>query len=375
MTAPAAVVTRYAGLTRAQAALVVALVVLAALWLVRGALSSATPRAAVAAPPGGLGDVALYEAVVARVRAGEGYYTAVGTELRARQYPLKPALNWRQPTYAWLLAGLPSVHVGRAMLVAIGLAVVLLARRWWARSSRGGRATATTAVMAVTMAGCFVWNFVFLQESWAGFFIALSVCLYALDLWPLGLAACLLALAFRELALLPCAVGLALAVRARRWPEVAAWVVGLGLYAALMAWHFSVVQHHLQPGDPSRSWITFGGAKFVLATSQWNGCLMLLPRWGAALLLPLMLLGLGGWRDEGAARAALIVLGYLATFCVLGDTFNDYWGSVYAPLLSFGLLALPACLRDLARVLARPPRSGGDDGRREQQQGGAEVRG
>src|SRR4029077_4416466 len=112
------------------------------------ALSSATSSAGAVVPPGGLGDVALYEAVVARVRAAEVYAAAVGPELRARQYPLKPALNWRQPTYAWLLARLPSPRFGSALLGVIGLAVVLLARRWWGRSSRGGRATATTAVMA-----------------------------------------------------------------------------------------------------------------------------------------------------------------------------------------------------------------------------------
>jgi hypothetical protein len=75
-----------------------------------------------------------------------------------------------------------------------------------------------------------------------------------------------------------------------------------------------------------------------------------------------VLLGLAGWRAAGATRAGLIVFGYLVAFSFVGHSFNDYWGAIYAPLLSLGITAAPYCVRDLGRALqvkgprsARPP--------------------
>jgi hypothetical protein len=345
-------VTRYAALTRGQALAVVAVLLALMGWLLAGA------RAETRASPTGAArrasdesDVALYQAVVARVRAGEGYYDAAGAELRGRHYPLRPALNWRQPTYAWLLAALPSPLLASALLVLMGLAVVLLIRRWLAVSEWRRHAPAATALTVVTLASAFVPNFAFLQESWAGFLIVLSVCLFALDRWRLGVAAALAALAFRELALYPCAVGLALALGRRRWPEVAAWLAGLGAYAALMAWHFAEVARHTRPDDLARGWVALGGAAFVLETCKWNSLFVALPAWAIAVLLPFVLLGLAGGRGPALTRAAAIVFGYLLAFSFVGRAFNDYWGAIYAPLLLFGFLAAPASARDLARAL------------------------
>ena len=49
------------------------------------------------APSRGAGDVELYHAEAARVRAGESYYSAAETELRARGYPMQSIFNWRMP--------------------------------------------------------------------------------------------------------------------------------------------------------------------------------------------------------------------------------------------------------------------------------------
>src|SRR5947209_2322229 len=84
--------SRFAALTRLQAALVLVAVLGFAAWL----LAEGRPHAPASAAFEELrarqgGDVELYKAVVARVRAGEGYYDAAGAELRARAYPLRPA--------------------------------------------------------------------------------------------------------------------------------------------------------------------------------------------------------------------------------------------------------------------------------------------
>jgi hypothetical protein len=349
-------VTRYAALSRARAALVAVVLLSLMGWLLEGARAAAqAPHTATAARARGESDVALYQAIVARVRAGEPYYDAVGAEMRARHYPLRPVFNWRQPTYAWLLAALPSSWLASVLLVGVALAVVLLFRRWLVATPFSRYALVATALMAVTMAGAFVPTFVFLQESWAGFLVALSVISFALDRWRLGVAASLLALAFRELALLPCAVGLALAVRDRRGRELAAWVAGLAAWALLFSWHLAEVTRHTRPDDLARGWLALGGASFLLETCKWNSLLVALPAWAIAVLLPFVLLGLGGFREPAATRAALIVFGYLAAFTVVGRPFNEYWGAIYAPLLTFGFIGAPASVRDLTRALRGRP--------------------
>jgi hypothetical protein len=345
--------TRYAALSRAQAAAVAAAALAVTLWLLAGSGSASAPRGA----PGPSdapkeNDVALYKAVVGRVRAGQGYYAAVGLELRARGYPPRPVFNWRQPTYAWLLGRLPGPAWGRALLASLGAAVVLLAARW-ARASAFARATPLVlGVFAVGMAGTLVGDFMYLQESWAGTLIALSIGFYATERWRAAVAAGLAALAFREFALLPCGVALLFALRARRWGEVRAWAAGLAVYAGLLAWHIVEVMRHVSPTDPSRGWLALGGSSFVLDTCRWNPWLLLLPKVAVAVVLPFVLLGLVGWREEVGARVALIVFGYLAIFSVVGHPFNDYWGATFAPLLTFGLVAAPASLRDLGRALS-----------------------
>ncbi|MDP8914422.1 MAG: hypothetical protein M3N39_12720, partial [Pseudomonadota bacterium] len=51
-------------------------------------------------------DLALYQAIAARVGAGENYYAAAVTEQRARDYPLRPIFTVRLPTLAWMVGTL-----------------------------------------------------------------------------------------------------------------------------------------------------------------------------------------------------------------------------------------------------------------------------
>ena len=89
-----------------------------------------------------------------------------------------------------------------------------------------------------------------------------------------------------------------------------------------------------------------------------NGLLVLLPLWVTALVLPASLIGLASRRDDVADRALAAVLIYLSLFAVAGRPDNRYWGFLYAPLLTFGLVWAPAALRDLVvglRPRTRPP--------------------
>ena len=346
------VVTRYAALTRRQALAVVAAALALMAWLIAGATFAASPSTPSAGRPSlEHSDVALYKAIVARVRAGEGYYDAAAVELRAGRYPMSSPFNWRLPTSAWLLARFPSPLFASALLVMLGGAVVSLLRRWLNASEWRRHVPAATAIAIVTLASAFVGDFVYLQESWAGFLIALSVCLFACDRRSWGVAAVLAALAFRELALLPCAVGLALALRERRGREVAAWLAGLAAYGAVMLWHCDEVARRVRPDDLARGWFAHRGATFILETCTWNSFFVALPSWAIAVLLPFVLLGLAGWRAAAVTRATLIVVGYLLAFTAIGHAFNDYWGAIYTPLLIFGFIAAPASVRDLARAL------------------------
>ncbi|HSZ82280.1 MAG TPA: hypothetical protein VLA14_08360 [Polyangia bacterium] len=344
--------TRYADLTRGQAGGVVTLVALCAGWLLAAVLRPAPAGGVGAIPPaGGRSDAAFFGEIVARVRGGEAYYDAYGPALRRWGYWAGSVFNWRPPTNVWLLSRLPSPLVGNALLALVGVAVVWTARRWTLASELRRHAPLGTALFVVTMSGCLVRDFVFLQEAWAGSLIALSVCLFALDRWRAAVAAGLAALAFREFALLPIGVAILLAVRRRRWSEVAAWSGGLAVYALLMSWHVVTVLRHIRPDDVSGGWLALGGGAFLVATCKWNTLFLALPDWAVASTLPFVLLGLAGRRGEAASRVALIVFGFATVFSVVGNPWNDYWGLIDAPLLTFGLIAAPGSVRDLARAL------------------------
>ncbi|HVU53236.1 MAG TPA: hypothetical protein VHL80_21275 [Polyangia bacterium] len=346
--------TRYAALSPGRARAVAALGLGLALWLVHGALAPGPAPATPAAGPPRQPDVAQYRAVVARVHAGEGYYDAAATELRRLSFAMRPVFHWRLPTYAWVLGALPSPLLGNALLALVGAFVV---RSTWRReraSRAGARPAVAAALTTVAMSGALVGAYVFMQELWAGFFIALSVCLFAEERRWAGVAATFAALAFRELAIVAVAVGLALAVRERRWREVAAWLAGLAAWAGFFAWHAAEVARHVHPDDLRRDgWLAWGGAAFVVDTAGWSPLLVALPRAAVAVVLPFALLGLAGSRAPGVSRAALVSGAYLATFVAVGQPFNDYWGALYAPLLPLGLLAAPASVRELHRA-ARP---------------------
>jgi hypothetical protein len=169
--------------------------------------------------------------------------------------------------------------------------------------------------------------------------------------------ALLAALAFREFALLPCGIAVLFALRDRRWAELKLWAIALPLYGALFTLHFVAVTHHLGPADLAvarRSWLALGGAHFLIAATRVDVIWYYLPPFVNALALPLALFGYGDWRNEGATRMGLTLFGFMLAFSIIGLPCNDYWGFVFLPLLSVGLVRAPRALREIVRAIGAP---------------------
>jgi hypothetical protein len=125
----------------------------------------------------------------------------------------------------------------------------------------------------------------------------------------------------------------------------------LACYFAFYLWHAWQVLALVGPDDRAHaeSWLQYGGAAFVLAVSQVNIYLLLLPQWLTAFYLPLALLGFASWNSAAGQRAGVATCIFLAMFAFVGQPFNQYWGSLIAPLLCFGAAQAPAALADLIR--------------------------
>jgi hypothetical protein len=249
----------------------------------------------------------------------------------------------------WAIARLPSPAWGRAILVAIGIGVVILG--FGLLAAEGGRATAAWGAFLLLggVLPCFVDGLAVMSELWAGALVALSVVCYGRR-WPAaGQVAAVLALFVRELAAPYWVVCMGLAIRQRQWRDAGRLALGLLAYAAFYAWHAREVFARIQPGAAAHatSWIAFGGLPFVLTTVQMNGFLLFLPMAATAVYLVAAGLGFAGWTTLAGQRAGLTAAAYVVAFALVGQPFNQYWGSLIAPLLCLGVARCPLSLRDL----------------------------
>ncbi len=296
-------------------------------------------------------DVALYRAEVDRIHAGEGYYQAAAAELSARGYPTRSVFNWRTPLPMWLIGKMPAVVLGKALLGVLSLALILMAFEAVAREEKNviRRPVACALLLTGPLMPCVLGDLFVMPVLWAGVLIALSICAYGVGRPRLGLALGLAALFFRDLALPYCLLAAAIAWRTSRRGEMAAWLLGLAAWLAFFTLHCSQVNDLItsQARAHSQSWIQFGGVGFVISTAQMTAYLLLLPQWVTALYLAAALLGLAGWHSPLGLRTGLTVCLFLAAFAAVGHEFNQYWGSLMAPLLCFGVARSPASLRDL----------------------------
>jgi hypothetical protein len=350
--------TRFASVSRRQALFIVGATAVAIAWCLVAAVYPSDqrrsrfrwdgePETEALAPADG-SDLRLYRRVVECVHAGEDYYEAAGREMRAAGYPTGSIFNWRPPLYAWLVGLFPTPTWAQVVLGIIALVAMFLACALMGREGGIGRVAAGILPLVGALYWCIDGDAFLSQELWAGILIALSICLFAQDRWRLGLATGLSALFLRELALPYCLICLLSAWRQRRGEETIIWLIGVILYAVCMLLHGMAVRDRILPADRVHaSWVQFGGAAFLLLTCRMNAYLFNAPLWLSAVYLPLALLGLAAWRGWTGARLALTAGVYVAAFAVVGQPFNDYWGLMNAPLLAFGIAAVPEALLHL----------------------------
>jgi len=299
----------------------------------------------------GGGDVALYRAIVDRVHSGEPYYEATAREMIARGYPTRSIFNWRPPLPHWMLGNMPAVVLGEALLGLLALGVMVTAFEALAREQGHGlgRPLGCALLLVGPMMPCVLGDGFVSPELWAGVFIAGSICAYGLDRPGAGVALGLLAVFFRELAMPYCVVALGLAWRGGRRKEVWAWVVGLAFWLVFYGLHCGQVLTWIPATARAHAhgWVRLGGAAFVISTVQMNAYLILLPQWVTALYFMAAMLGFAGWHTRLGLRTGLTASLFVTAFAIVGQQFNQYWGSLTAPLFCFGVVRFPASLRDL----------------------------
>jgi hypothetical protein len=299
----------------------------------------------------GPGDLALYRAKVRRIRAGESYYEAANAELRQRGYPTRSLFNWRTPLPLWLLGKAPHPLCGRVLLGLLALVATCRSFAFVEREASLGQSIGCGLLLLGAFLPCVLDGLYVAPELWAAAFITLSLCAYDRERPLLGVLWGVTALFFRDLAGLYCLVMGLMALANRRWREVLAWFLGLLAYAAFFAWHAANVLPLIGADDIAHrgSWLQLGGLPFVLSTCQMNSLLLLLPQWVTAIYFTMALVGLAGWQSPTGQRIGLVVCTYLALLAAVGHPFNQYWGSLFAPLLCFGVARFPATLAELWR--------------------------
>jgi hypothetical protein len=300
-------------------------------------------------------DYALYSRIVDRVRAGEGYYDAAGAELRSSGYPTRPFLTWRTPTVAEMMATLPRLEGIPFLLFFLGMGVVAAGCLFLWSGVVKGQADPWLRWICLAALGLQLWITTGVapleHEVWGGLLIALSLGLYARGFWKASVAAGVLAVFFRELALPLPVIMVALAMWHRRKGEAIAWLAGLAVFGVFLGYHAWMVNSHVTPADRAGpGWLHMGGWAFVLKTARANVLLLWARSWVAGFALPLVLLGLAGWRGPTGTRVFLVVAAYVISFLFVGRPVHPYWGLVYAPLLPLGAIFAPKALRDLVRA-------------------------
>ncbi|MBN9040176.1 MAG: hypothetical protein BGP05_20245 [Rhizobiales bacterium 62-47] len=319
---------------RRKAFLIVLLALTAAVGLALFATSKAAIPAVTRAP--GVGDSATYLRIVERMRGGAGYYSAAHQTLLADDYGTASVFNWRTPTWAELLAHLPSIRWAQGLLAGLAMISVLLAYRMLRNDGGPLIAIGTVFALAINFVGLGVEESIVFTEVAAGTLILFSVCAYGNGWRNLGAIAAIVALFIRELVGPYVLICMWLALREKQWKELKLLGVGLAAYFAYFTWHWVMVMHQIGEADRAYSsgWLQFGGLGFVLETAQFNGLLSIVSLGWTALMLPIALLGFVAWPK--GLRSGLFVVTYLGLFAIIGKPFNTYWGALYTPVLMLG---------------------------------------
>ena len=272
-----------------------------------------------------------------------------------------------RPGAGWIIA---AASFG-FMVVQLDVTIVNVALPAMSRELGGGTAGLQWVVDAYTLAfavlllsgalmPCVLGELVVMSELWSGVLIALSAACFGVRRPALGVLAGVAALFFRELAAPYCLVCVVLAVSGRNYRELAQWSLGLAAYGIFFALHVLQVLPRITPDDIAHAngWICLGGAGFLISTVQMNAYLLLLPQWVTAIYLGCALLGCATWNTPAGRRIGLAIAAYSIAFSLVGHDFNQYWGSLTAPLLCLAASRFPSTIRQLCRAVAPAPWTG-----------------
>ncbi len=303
------------------------------------------------APVRGPGDIALYRAEVDRMHDGYGYYDAAEAELRSRGYPTRSLFNWRMPLPMWLIAALGGVFVAKGLLALLCLTLACLAFHLLSEEGTPADGLLGVALLSGALFPCVLGDLLVLPELWSGVLVALSAVCFGLKRRTAAVAAGIGALFFRELAAPYVLICLGLALYERRGRELTLWSAGLAAYVVFFGVHVSNVLPRISPDDTAHAagWIRFGGAGFLISTVQMNAYLMLLPQWVTAVYLGCTLLGCWGWRSPAGTRIGLTIVAYALAFSIVGNDFNQYWGSMISPICCLAASCGPRTLVQLVQ--------------------------
>jgi hypothetical protein len=301
-------------------------------------------------------DLKCYQTIVEQIHEGKDYYSAAGHELRRMGYTTASVFNWRLPALAWLLGKLPSLRTGQIIAFILAMTTLLI---WMTVFHQNQYAFWQVFFGGLILSGPVIYSLVpgpfLVHEFWAGTLIALSLAAHARGWRYTSVAAGLAALFLRELSLPFVCIMMFLAYIEGWRREALIWFIGILCFGGELLIHWSIVSKLITENDKvlQGGWIVFGGWPFVLNTAQMHPFLILLPPWVIAIILPLALLGLAGWRGAPGIRIACTVGIYVLAFSIVGRSFNIYWGLMYAFVMPLGLLHVPCVLRKLWQPFQR----------------------
>ncbi|HWK35219.1 hypothetical protein [Sphingomonas sp.] len=340
--------SRFAGLSRRRALWAGGALLLLLIASLIALKAPAPPADALAETPA----LAVYESVIAGLRAGGGYYQLTADSLRAGAYPLRPFFAFRLPAHSVVQAALPPT----ATLVLLGLLVLAVAMAWWHRLKPAlPRPPARFAAMVLLGGGLATFlqsDLIAAHELWAGLLVALALALRTPGRWLAPAAIALMAMLVRESAAVFVVVMAAMALLEGRRREALGWTGALLLFAVAVATHAHAVAQVTGPLDPAAAgWAGMPGFGLFLQAAAATTALRFLPLAIAAPLIVLALFGWACWRDALALRALAVFCAYALVLGLLAGPGDVAQGLLVAPMILVGLAFAPDGLRDLASAL------------------------
>ena len=342
--------SRFARLSRAQARLVLAGLVL---LIAASLFALALPPTADSPVDPAKTDLNLYQSIVEGVRAGGDYYSVTARALRAGDFPLKPFVTFRLPTLAVIEAALPDV----ALVVLLDVLALGVFAAWLFRLRDAFARRLPLAVALLLLAGGML-SFVqsdlaAFHEIWAGLLIALSLALRRPGRWVEAAAFAMMAMLIRETAALYVAIMAVLAFAQGQRRESIGWAATLGVLAVVVALHAHAVGQVVLATDPaSPGWAGLLGFGFFAEAIAVSTVLALFPLALAAPLVALALAGWAAWESDVGLRVTATLAGYAVLIALFGRADTFYWGLMVAPTLLAGLAFAPDGVRDLVRAAA-----------------------